>query len=161
MKPNVRIKTAQEMGLTNEVAVFEDGLRTGSQSGNYEWWYTDCKFPDGSSLVVIFFSKPITSMANKFQPYVSFDFLSPTHKHIHTEYKCDDYSLCKEHCDVRIGDCYIKGDLSHYDIYSKMKRLRRKSHSTVACRLGVRIRGICTLTKKNILLGYRLFPKSL
>ena len=77
MKPNVKIKTAQEMGLSNEVAVFEDGLRTGAQSGNYEWWYTDCKFPDGSSLVIIFFSKPVTSMANHFQPYVSFDFLSP------------------------------------------------------------------------------------
>lgn len=119
MKPNVKIKTAQEMGLSNEVAVFEDGLRTGPQSGNYEWWYTDCKFPDGSSLVIIFFSKPVTSMANTFQPYVSFDFLSPTHEHIHTEFKCDDYSLSKERCDVRIGDCYIKGDLKHYDIYFK------------------------------------------
>lgn len=31
----------------------------------------------------------------------------------------DDYSFSKDMCYVRIGDCYIKGDLSHYDIYFK------------------------------------------
>lgn len=115
----VRIKTAQEMGLSEHVQPFEDGLRTGPQSGNYEWWYFDSKYPDGSSLVVIFFSKPVTSMANKFQPYVSFDFLSPTHEHIHTEMRADEYSMSKEHCDVQIGESYIKGDLKHYDIHFK------------------------------------------
>ena len=72
----VRIKTAQEINLTDKVQLFEDGLRTGYESGNYEWWYFDSKFSDGSSLVIIFFSKPVTSMKNKFEPYVSFDFVS-------------------------------------------------------------------------------------
>ncbi|MBR6737110.1 MAG: hypothetical protein IKL82_01950 [Clostridia bacterium] len=116
---NVRIKTPEEMGLTSKVQLFEDGLRTSSKSGSYEWWYSDCKFPDGSSLVIIFFAKPVTSMANKFEPYVSFDFVSPTKQHIHTEYKSSDYFFSKDAPDIKIGNCTFKGDLSHYEIYFK------------------------------------------
>ena len=30
-----------------------------------------------------------------------------------------DYSFAKDKCEVRIGECYIKGDLKHYEIYFK------------------------------------------
>lgn len=116
---SVRIKTPEEMGLKNEVQLFEDGLRTTSKSGNYEWWYNDIKFPDGSSLVIIFFTKPVTSMANKFEPLVLFDFVSPHEKHIHTQYVSNDYYFSKEKPDVRIGNCTFKGDLKNYEIYFK------------------------------------------
>ena len=76
----VRIKTPEEMGLTKDIQIFEDGLRTGSKSGNYEWWYFDSKYDDGSSLVIVFFSKPVTSLKNKYEPYVSFDFVSKNKK---------------------------------------------------------------------------------
>lgn len=115
----VRLMKPEEVGLTKEIRIFEDGLRTGSKSGNYEWWYFDSKYADGSSLVIIFFSKPVTSMANRFQPYVSLDYVNPNGKDIHTTFKSDEYSFSREQCDVRIGDCYIKGDLKHYDIYFK------------------------------------------
>lgn len=116
---NVRIKKPNELNLKDEIQIFEDGLRTGKESGNYEWWYFDSKYADGSSLVVIFFSKPVTSLKGKFEPYVSFDFVSKNYKEIHTEFKCNDYSMSKEKCDIRIGESYIKGDLNHYDICFK------------------------------------------
>ena len=115
----VRLLKPNELGLEDEIQIFEDGLRTNSKSGNYEWWYFDSKYEDGSSLVIIFFSKPVTSMKSGFSPYVSFDYIGSNGVEIHTTYKSKDFKLSKEMCDVRIGDCYIKGDLKHYEIYFK------------------------------------------
>lgn len=115
----VRLLKSSELGLAEEVQLFEDGLRSEKKSGNYEWWYFDSKYKDGSSLVIIFFTKPVTSFANNFKPYVSLDYVNPNGKEIHTKLESSDYSFSKEKCDVRIGDCYIKGDLEHYEIYFK------------------------------------------
>ena len=35
---------------------------------------------------------------------------------IRTTFGMKDYSFSKNNCDVKIGDCYIRGNLSHYDI---------------------------------------------
>lgn len=115
----VRLLKSNELGLSDEIQLFEDGLRTDKKSGNYEWWYFDSKYADGSSLVIIFFTKPVTSFANDFKTYVSLDFVNPNGNDIHTKFESKDYSFSKERCDVRIGDCYIRGDLKHYEIYFK------------------------------------------
>ena len=116
---NVRLAKPGEIGLTNQVQLFEDGLRTDKQSGNYEWWYFDSKYADGSSLVIVFFTKPVTSFAGDFKPYVSLDYVSPNGKDIHTKVESNDFSFSKDCCDVRIGNCHVKGDLKHYEIYFK------------------------------------------
>lgn len=116
---NVRLLKPSEMGLADEIQLFEDGLRTREVSGNYEWWYFDSKYADGSSLVIVFYTKPVTSFAKEFQPHVSLNYVNPNGKGIRTKVESKDYSFSKEKCDVRIGDCYIRGDLEHYDIYFK------------------------------------------
>lgn len=116
---DVRLLKPEEIGLTDQVQVFEDGLRTGTASGNYEWWYFDAKFPDGASLVIIFFTKPVTSFAKGFQPHVTLDYVHPSGKEIRAKVESADYSFSKEQCDVRIGDCYIRGDLHHYEVFFK------------------------------------------
>ena len=115
----VRLCKPEELGLTEKIQKFEDGLRTEEKSGNYEWWYFDSKYADGSSLVIVFFTKPVTSFAKKFQPYVSLNYIHPNGKEIRTEFKSADFFFSKEGCNVKIGDCYIKGDLNHYEIYFK------------------------------------------
>ena len=115
----VRLLKPEEIGLTDKIQIFEDGLRTEEKSGSYEWWYFDSKYQDGSSLVIIFFTKHVTSMSKKFKPYVSLSYTTPSGKEIRTELHSDNYSFSKERCDVRIGDCYIRGDLNHYAIYFK------------------------------------------
>lgn len=115
----VRLLTSREAGLSEKIEIFEDGLRTEAKSGNYEWWYFDSKFPDGSSLVIVFYTKHVTSFAKNFKPYVSLNYTGANGKEIKTEKWSDDYSFSKDKCDVRIGDCYIRGDLSHYDIHFK------------------------------------------
>lgn len=115
----VRLMKPNEIGLKDNIQLFEDGLRTCERSGNYEWWYFDSKFADGSSLVIIFYTKPVTSFGKKFKPHVSLNYIHPNGKEIRTQVNSNEYSFSKEMCDVRIGDCYIKGDLNHYDIYFK------------------------------------------
>ena len=122
----VRLLKPEEIGLTDKIQPFEDGVRTVKKSGNYEWWYFDSKFADGSSLVIVFYTKPVTSFAKAFKPYVSLNYIDPNGKDIRTEVSSKDYSFSSEHCDVRIGDSYIKGDLSHYDIYFKNSEVECK-----------------------------------
>ncbi len=116
---DVQIKTPAEMGLTDAVQPFEDGMRTGAERGNYEWWYFDSKYPDGSSLVIVFFSKPVTSMKNKLEPYVSLDYIGADGFEIHTEAHSRNFHFSKDGCDVQIGDCSVKGDLKHYTLRFK------------------------------------------
>lgn len=115
----VRLFKPEELGLTKQVQLFEDGLRTEEKSGSYEWWYFDSKYPDGSSLVIVFFTKPVTSFGKHFTPYVSLNYIHPNGKEIRTEVASKDFSFSREKCDVRIGDCYVKGDLNTYEIYFK------------------------------------------
>ena len=115
----VKLLKPEEAGLTDKIQIFEDGIRTEAKSGSYEWWYFDSKYADGSSLVIIFYTKHVTSLAKNFKPFVSLNYINPNGKEIRTELWSDDYSFSKDMCYVRIGDCYIKGDLSHYDIYFK------------------------------------------
>ena len=115
----VRLFKPEELGLIDKVQKFEDGLRTEPKSGSYEWWYFDSKYPDGSSLVIIFYTKHVTSFAKSFKPFVSLNYINPNGKELRTELWSDDYSFSKEGCDVRIGECNVKGDLAHYDIYFK------------------------------------------
>ncbi len=116
---SVRLLKPEEIGLKKEIQLFEDGLRTEEKSGSYEWWYFDSKYADGSSLVIVFFTKPVTSFAKNFTPYVSLNYINPNGKEIRTQVESKDYFFSKEKCDIRIGDCYIKGDLKSYEIYFK------------------------------------------
>ena len=56
----VKLLKPSELGLTDEIQVFEDGLRTEAKSGSYEWWYFDSKYADGSSLVIVFYVMPVS-----------------------------------------------------------------------------------------------------
>lgn len=123
---NVRFLKPNELGLNNEVEIFEDGQRSSKKWCNYEWWYFDSKYPDGSSLVIIFYTKPVTSFSGRFSPYVSLDYVNPNGVELHTSFKSKDYKISKDKCDVRIGNCYIKGDLKHYEIYFKNEKAECK-----------------------------------
>ena len=115
----VRLLKPGELGLTGEIQPFEDGLRTVESSGSYEWWYFDSKYADGSSLVIVFYTKPVTSFAKEFHPHVSLNYVHPDGTEIRTKLESGDYFFSKDQCEVRIGDCFIKVDLKHYEIYFK------------------------------------------
>lgn len=122
--PSVKIKTSMEMGLGNQIAISEDGMRTSAKSGNYEWWYFDSKFPDGSSLVIVFYTKPVTSMKGKLEPYVSLDYLGVDGTEIHTKARSQDFHFSRDACDVKIGDCHVSGDLKQYSIHFQNEEVK-------------------------------------
>lgn len=125
-KKAVLLQDYEKVGLKKQIQPFEDGLRATHEKGNYEWWYFDTKLQGGGNLVIVFFSKPMTSFKAKFEPYVLFDLTFPDGKgEIHKEYRAKegDYSFSKESCDIRIGECTIRGDLKNYTIYYKDEEL--------------------------------------
>ena len=119
----------EKMGLKKDVVEeWEDGMHTDGSKGTYEWWYFDSHYPDGTKLVIFFYSKspidvngpikPMSTMELTFADGTSYS------EEVHATIKDSYYA--KETCDVKIGDCSIKGDLKHYDIIFKGQRLSAK-----------------------------------
>ncbi len=116
-----------KMGLKrNKIELWEDGLRTDGSKGTYEWWYFDSHFPDGTKLVIIFYSKSPLAVDGPVAPSVSMELTLPDGTNFSEEVRADiDKSYyAKEQCDVHIGDCSIVGDLKHYNIIFKGNRLQ-------------------------------------
>jgi hypothetical protein len=55
------------------VESFEDGMRTDGGPGSYEWWYFDSVLGDGSSLVIIFFTKAMLNPGGRLAPYATLE----------------------------------------------------------------------------------------
>ncbi|MDR1939559.1 MAG: hypothetical protein LBQ40_02040 [Clostridiales bacterium] len=109
------------LGLTKTVAQREDGIRTGGDKGFYEWWYFDSHMDDGTSLVIVFYTKRMMSPEKPPAPYVTVDLDTPDGGHYEERVEIDgvSFSASKEKCDVKVGDCYICGNLDEYEIYFK------------------------------------------
>jgi hypothetical protein len=70
------------------VARREDGMRTTGEKDTYEWWYFDTHLDDGSSLVVVFYTKPfIEGVGKGLAPYVSVELDRPDGSHRQWEAK--------------------------------------------------------------------------
>jgi predicted secreted hydrolase len=105
--------------LADTVAVWEDGLRTDVDSDSFEWWYFDANFEDGSTAVIVFFTKPMFDFKGPVTPQVSLSITRPNGDKIEklADYSADQFSASKETCDVRIGENWVKGDLKRYDLH--------------------------------------------
>ena len=116
----------------NQPEIWEDGMRTDPMAKNYEWWYLDAHLDDGSTLVVMFFSKPMAPVRAGLAPMINIEFDRPDG----TSYKRDitfdanAFSAAKDKCDVRIGQNYFRGDLEHYEIHVKDEDIDMKLHIT-------------------------------
>lgn len=111
--------------------IWEDGLRTDGKKGSFEWWYFDSKLSDGSSLVIIFFTGPMTTKkTDGFEPHCQIELTRADG----TEYKATvhvpytDGCFSKKKCDVTLGECYFRGDLQHYEIYFKDDNIEASVH---------------------------------
>lgn len=114
-------KLGQKKG---EVELWEDGHRTNGHFGEYEWWYFDSKLDDGSTLVIVFFTQPVTAAIGRYSPSMILS-LTKDGKLI-SDSKGFDPSICsfsREKCDVRLGESYFCGDLHEYKIHYETERI--------------------------------------
>jgi hypothetical protein len=110
----------QRLGLDmDHVAAWEDGLRTETGPGSYEWWYFDAHLDDGSSLVIVFYTKNPLSPDHPLEPFVTVHLDRPGSEtqafEIHS--RADQFSASTAGCDVQIAGNTFRGDLHHYDIH--------------------------------------------
>ena len=114
--------------VRDEVQLWEDGMRTEGRKGDYEWWYFDSHYPDGTILVIIFFSKSPIEVNGPIKPQATMELTLPDG----TKYSdlvtatLENSSYSKEQCDVRIGESRIVGDLKHYDIVFRGEKLQAR-----------------------------------
>lgn len=110
----------KKLGIESKtVASWEDGMRTDGNKGSYEWWYFDAHLNDGSSVVIIFYTKPLMSPGDPLTPFVTVEIDRPgaetVHKEVHVA--ATDFSSSKVKCDVTVGENYFRGDLQNYQIH--------------------------------------------
>ena len=134
LQPSRALVTAEEhrrFGLDEQViAPWEDGLRTDSGPGTYEWWYFDSHLEDGSTLVIVFHTKPITDTSGPLRPSVQFDLTRPDGSKLSASvaYDASAFSASKERCDVTIGPNRFQGDLHQYRLHLELPQLRADLH---------------------------------
>lgn len=102
------------------VEVWEDGYRAAENADStFEWWYFDCQFDDGSTLVVTFSNKPHTDPSGPLTPTVLIIRQLPdgTRLHVEPTFAADVFTASTERCDVRIGPNCVTGDLDSYTLH--------------------------------------------
>ncbi|MBQ7318957.1 MAG: hydroxyneurosporene dehydrogenase [Clostridia bacterium] len=109
----------------HEVALWEDGSRVDGSKGCYEWWYYDSHYPDGTVLVIFFFSKMPIDVDGPIKPISTMELTLPDGQKYSEEVYAtiEESHYAKDQCDVRIGECYCRGDLKHYDVVFKGKTM--------------------------------------
>ena len=115
-----------QMGLRkNEVELWEDGSRVDGSKGCYEWWYYDSHYPDGTVLVLFFFSKMPIAVDGPIKPISTMELTLPDGRKFSEEVYAtiEESHYAKDKCDVKIGECYCRGDLKHYDVVFKGKNM--------------------------------------
>jgi len=87
--------------------------------GGYEWWYFDSHLHDGSSLVIVFYTKPQLKPDGELAPFASLELGRPGQPPIRVEAHVspDAFSARRDRCDVRIGENTFRGNLHEYDIH--------------------------------------------
>lgn len=96
---------------------WEDGMRTNGGKGSFEWWYFDAHLADGSKVVIVFYTKPMTSIHKPIAAYATFNIDYSDGSKRERYLPSTVFSASVAQCEVRIGDCTVKGDLKSYTIY--------------------------------------------
>ena len=94
-------------------------MRTRGGPGGYEWWYFDSHLDDGSSLVIVFYTKPQLNPGGELAPFASLELNRPGQPPISVEAHVapNAFLASPDRCDVRIGENTFRGNLHDYDIH--------------------------------------------
>ena len=115
----------QYLKLSQEIVPWEDGHRTNGKFGEYEWWYFDAKLEDGSSLVIVFYSQPVTAADFSYAPSMTFSLTKDgSHFTDSKAFSIQEYFFDKSRCRVKLGKSIFEGDLHTYNIHYETDRVQ-------------------------------------
>ncbi len=115
----------EKLGIRKDtIQPWEDGLRTNGNFGEYEWWYFDSRLEGGYSLVIVFYSQPVTAASFGFAPCVSFSLTGNGYEILEeVSFRIRDCQFSKDRCDIQIGNNTFVGDLKNYTIHFENERI--------------------------------------
>lgn len=108
----------------NAPEVWEDGMRTSGEKGTYEWWYFDARLDDGSTMVVVFFTKPFVDINKDLKPFITIEIDRPDGTTLKRKYDGDTFKASTESCHVQIDNNYIKGNLKNYEMHVEIEDIK-------------------------------------
>jgi hypothetical protein len=117
---NVSLDYAKyNLNTSNVPEKWEDGMRTDGGKGSYEWWYFDSHLDDGSTVVMIFYTKPFVNLNKDLTPFITMEIDRPDGTSIKKRYfgAVEEFSSAKDSCNVVIGKNYFRGNLKQYEIH--------------------------------------------
>ena len=114
-----------ELNESNFPEKWEDGMRTTGEKGSFEWWYFDTHLEDGSTIVIIFYTKHFNKINKPLLPYITIDIKKPDGTSIlkSIEYDAKLFSATRDSCNVQIGKNYFRGNLHEYEIHFEDENL--------------------------------------
>jgi predicted secreted hydrolase len=109
-------------GLSLEPAPWEDGLRTDTKPGTFEWWYFDAHLDDGSTAVIVYLTKPLLQRTDPLTPTLFLTITRPDGKKLTglPSYPANQFRAAREQCDVQIGPNWVRGDLHCYELHAEI-----------------------------------------
>lgn len=119
----------------DRIEPWEDGMRVDPAANGYDWWYFDNHFPDGSQVVVVFHTRLLINPTGPLAPFATLEYTDAAgvkfedEVHVAPE-RC---SFSRERCDVHVGACWVRGDLTDYELHYESERvsLGLSLHSTL------------------------------
>lgn len=117
----------ERLGVNPEtIEVWEDGRRSGNDSPNdWEWWYSDFIFDDGSTAVVQFFTKAGRKIghAGDFPSInIRIKLADGTELKDNIDFKVSEASFSTDRCDVRMRGNVFEGNLRSYHVRAHSKK---------------------------------------
>ena len=112
-------------GVSEQVALWEDGLRVDTGPGFFEWWYFDAYFDDGTTAVITFMTKSILERKRGLNPGILVAVTLPGGDRLTDSafYPFEEFKASQEQCDVRIGPNHIQGDLHTYHLHVEVEHV--------------------------------------
>lgn len=94
----------------DNTAIWEDGMRTDGREGSYEWWYTDAEFEDGTTVVIVFYTKNGFDVPGPARPTVHFELTYPDGTTLTRVIYEEDTVLnaSTDYADVQVQDSYLR-----------------------------------------------------
>jgi hypothetical protein len=108
-----------------KIAQREDGRRSESGPGQFEWWYADAILKNGAYVVVVFFTKPIDDQLGGLAPRVAISIAEPGKSivTVHGDFAADALDGSPDGCAVKIGDNSFVGNLEAYTVIAKVDQV--------------------------------------